>query len=335
MGLILRTIARIRAIGWCMDTSLIPAPTNPPTLPVRPTTPDDLLASYLSGLAPATLRAYEGDLRAFAEWLGEPSTVRAAERLLAGSHGDANLLAHDWRASMIETGLAPATVNRRLTGLRGLVRLAHRIGLIGWDLSVQGVKSAAYRDTAGPGRQAVVDMLGFLARTDTPKSARDRAIIRLLFERALRRGEVVGLDLDDVDLSGRRIQVVAKGEREARWMSISATTANALAEWIEHRGDASGPLFLNLDRAGNGGRLSGSGVARMIAKTGQAVGIRHVRPHGLRHAAITDALDRSGGDVRKVRAFSRHALVETVMVYDDAVRDWGGEMADLIALPDC
>jgi integrase/recombinase XerC len=239
-----------------MDITVALAPTAPPATPTRPTQPADLVASYLSGLAPSTVRAYEGDLRAFAKWLGATTTEAAAERLLSGSHGEANLLAHDWRASMIADGLAPASVNRRLTGLRGLVKLAHRIGLIGWDLSVQGVKSAAYRDTSGPGRQAIIDMLGYLARTNTPKSARDRAIVRLLYERGLRRGEAVSLDLDDVDLAARRIRVVGKGEREARWLSISTSTGNALYEWIAHRGDDPGPLFLNPglgDHAGDAG----------------------------------------------------------------------------------
>ena len=61
-----------------------------------------------------------------------------------------------------------------------------------------------------------------------------------------------------------------------------------------------------------------------------AVGLK-VRPHGLRHAAITSALDATGGDVRRVSRFSRHRDIKTVMVYDDARADLGGEVAALVA----
>ena len=56
-----------------------------------------------------------------------------------------------------------------------------------------------------------------------------------------------------------------------------------------------------------------------------------VRPHGLRHAAITGALEATGGDVRAVQRFSRHASVETLLVYDDARQDLGGKVAATVA----
>lgn len=298
------------------------------------TSPDDLVSSYLSGLKPATIRAYAADLRAFADWLGADTSTAAAERLLV-NQGDANLVAHNWRAEMLASGLAPATINRRLSALRGLVRLGNRVGMIGWVLSVPAVKAESYRDTSGPGRQTVIEMLAHLARVDTRKAARDRALLRLLYERGLRRAEAVALDLADVDLGGRRVRVTGKGKLEARWLTIPVASRNAIADWIGHRGEEPGPLFTSLDPARKGdGRLTGDAVARIVAKTGQAVGVRGVRPHGLRHSGLTDILDRSGGDVRRARAWSRHALIETVMVYDDNREDFGGEMADLIALPD-
>ena len=56
-----------------------------------------------------------------------------------------------------------------------------------------------------------------------------------------------------------------------------------------------------------------------------------VWPHGLRHAAITEALDLTGGDVRKVQRFSRHRDLQTLTIYDDARIDMGGEVAKLVA----
>ena len=79
-------------------------------------------------------------------------------------------------------------------------------------------------------------------------------------------------------------------------------------------------------------RLSSSGLARIVRESGRAAGVQKpVRPHGLRHAAITGALEASGGDVRAVQRFSRHASVETLLVYDDARQDLGGKMAAKLA----
>ena len=72
-------------------------------------------------------------------------------------------------------------------------------------------------------------------------------------------------------------------------------------------------------------------VATYIPELGKAAGIvRRVRPHGLRHEAITTALDKTQGNVRKVQRFSRHKDVRTLMRYDDNRRDEGGDVARLI-----
>lgn len=300
----------------------------------RPIGPADLIDTYLAGLKPSTVRAYASDLRSFAEWFEAPDPAAAAQRLLA-DQGAANLAAHQWRADMLEAGLAPNSVNRRLAAIRGMVRLANTVGMVGWTLSVPSVKSESYRDTRGPGRGVVIDMVAHLAEKDTPKAARDGALLRLLYERGLRRAEAVALDLGDVDLDGRRVRVMGKGKREPRWLTVPTGTRDALADWITHRGDQPGPLFVSLDPARKGdGRLTGDAVARIVAKVGMAVGVRGITPHQLRHSGLTDILDRSGGDVRRARAWSRHSQVQTVMVYDDNRSDFGGEMADLIALPE-
>ncbi len=96
------------------------------------------------------------------------------------------------------------------------------------------------------------------------------------------------------------------------------------------RGTEAGPLFTNLDNAHRRGRLSATSVYRMVRREGERVGAR-IRPHGLRHRAITTGLDVTGGDVRRVQRFSRHRDPATVMIYDDARRDLGGEVARLVA----
>jgi integrase/recombinase XerC len=100
---------------------------------------------------------------------------------------------------------------------------------------------------------------------------------------------------------------------------------------MKSRGDAPGPLLIRLDRAAAGmDRLTGDAVARLVKALGRKAGLaREVRPHGLRHEAITRALDLCPGDLRRVRHFSRHAKIGTLLRYDDNRRDEAGAIARL------
>ena len=200
-----------------------------------------------------------------------------------------------------------------------------------------GPRPEPYRDTRGPGAEGWRRLLD-LARSDaaagTARGLRDLALLRLLHDLALRRGEAVGLDLADVDLDGSpaTVAVVGKGKLVASRLSLSRQARAALAAWVAARGPGPGPLFVRLDRAGPGrGRLTGESVRRLVGGLGRRAGLaRAVRPHGLRHQAITAALD-AGRDVRDVRRFSRHASLDTVLIYDDARRDVAGDVAQLVA----
>ena len=87
---------------------------------------------------------------------------------------------------------------------------------------------------------------------------------------------------------------------------------------------------VNFDRAGNGGRLTGSAVYFIVRRLGTKAGLT-VRPHGLRHLAITSALDLTKGDVRAVQKISRHKDVRVLNTYDDNRQDLAGDVARLVA----
>lgn len=289
-----------------------------------------LLGAFLSGLSPRTLAAYGADLRIYRQFVGAATREEAAENLLRAGHGGANALVLDYRARMMEAGLAPATINRRLTTLRASVRMARTLGFIEWTLDIPGLKSEAYRDTRGPGIDSVSALIVQADTDNSPRGLRDRAILRLLHDLALRRGEVVSLNLCDVDLETGNLFVVGKGKTEKSRMTLPGPTMTALRAWIGARGIEPGPLFLNFDRARKGKRLTGTSVGRIIARMGREIGIE-VHPHGLRHSAITEALDLMSGDVRAVQRFSRHADVRTLYRYDDNRRDVAGEVARKVA----
>jgi integrase/recombinase XerC len=158
---------------------------------------------------------------------------------------------------------------------------------------------------------------------------RDRALLRMLNGMGLRRAEVVSLDLDHVDLDAGTLAVLGKGKRERVRLTIPRWAGETLAAWIEARGAASGPLFTSIGKSGRiGGRLTGDGVRYILATIGASVGVK-VRPHGLRHTAITALLD-SGADVRDVQKFSRHADLNTLLTYDDNREDKFGKMAAIV-----
>lgn len=286
--------------------------------------------TFLAGRSPRTLQAYRQDLSDFAHYLGAATAEDATRLFLSGGKGPANETAWGYRADLLARGLAPSTVNRRLAALRSFVKVARLFGLVDFSLDVEGVKSQSYRDTKGPGRSGVRRLLDELASRTGQKASRDRALVRLLYDLGLRRGEAVSLDLEDVDLQAGTVSILGKGRTERETLTLPAPTKAALDAWVSVRGAEAGPLFVNFDRAAKGSRLTGRSVARVLASLGDAVGLR-VRPHGLRHAAVTEALDATGGNVRAVQRFSRHRDLRVLTMYDDNRQDLGGEVARLVA----
>jgi integrase/recombinase XerC len=290
-----------------------------------------LVTAFYDGLGTNTLRAYQQGLADFAAFVGAADVEQAAHILLAKGHGPANHLALGYRANLVERDLSASTIKGRLAAVLSLTKLARTIGLIDWTLEARNVKTRAYRDTRGPGVDGFRALLAHLALRDDEKSLRDRAIIRLLFERALRRNDVASLDVAHLDLDAGTVSILGKGNSERETLTLPDPTRRAITEWLAIRGTAPGPLFPNLDRAKKGsGRLTGAGIWALVTASGKATG-QTVRPHGLRHAAITTALDMTRGDVRAVQRFSRHAKVDTLLVYDDSRRDLGGAVAKLVA----
>ena len=152
----------------------------------------------------------------------------AVRALLAATPGAANRVALGYRTHMSECGLAPATINRRLSSLRALVALARTLGLVGWRIEIGNVRARHYRDTRGPGDAGVLTLMAVAAaQADRTKAARDMALLRLLHDVALRRGEVAALDLADLDRATGRLSVRGKGYVEKTTITLPATTRAA------------------------------------------------------------------------------------------------------------
>lgn len=296
----------------------------------------DLLALILDGLLPRSAQGYREDYAAFARHVGAPSAEDALAGLLTLDLPRANALLADFQAAMAT--LAPATIRRRVAALTRAFRRARLVGLTHVAPEAELPRAEAFRDTAGPGAHGWEQLLARAeaeAATGVAGPVRNRAILLVLHDRALRRGELVALNYpEDLDAGRPAVQVRGKGHRVKHWLTINERTRAALVAWLRLRGDAPGPLFTRADRAARGpARLTGDAVNRMVQAVARRAGLtRPVRPHGLRHQAITAALE-AGWDVRDVRHYSRHSKVDTVLVYDDRRKDVGGAITRAMGRP--
>src|SRR5215467_12089618 len=112
-------------------TSLVPLTTITPER--RPLDAHVLIERWQEGRSPHTVRAYGRDLAHFAKWSDATTMGEAITNLLAGSMGEANERLHAYRGAMLDAGLAPSTVNRRLSALRSIVQLGRTFGLVTWS----------------------------------------------------------------------------------------------------------------------------------------------------------------------------------------------------------
>jgi integrase/recombinase XerC len=285
-----------------------------------------LVDATVASKAASTARTYRECFEAFARFVGQDNPEDALQALVALPAGSANALVLAYQDQLLRDGLAPGSINLRVAALRSACKTARRLGLTSNNLDVSGLKSAPYRDTRGPGTAAVSKALHELEGRGTIKAKRDRAIVAVMFDLGLRRAEAIGLDLEDVDTEACTVKIIGKGFREKQARTCPQQTMVVLGSWLEVRGGDPGPLFLSLDRARKGsGRLTGRAVWDITRR----LGLGH--PHGLRHASVTQALDSTNGNVRAVRAHSRHASVEVLMRYDDNRADLGGQVAGMVA----
>lgn len=217
--------------------------------------------------------------------------------------------------------------------MRSLLALGRVLGATASEIRLGDLRTCPTRDTRGPGTQAVAQMVALLEQERTTKSLRDLCLMRFLYDLGLRRAEAVSIDVEDIDLEHGEVWVKGKGRSAKERFSLPEPTLAALAKWLEARGEAAGPLFINLDRAHDGGRLSASSVYRIVRELGERVGVR-ATPHGVRHSSITAAIKhaaREGLDLSVVQAFSRHADPRTLFLYRDAEGDPQASVSSAIA----
>jgi len=254
--------------------------------------------------SPRTVDAYRRDLAAFAATLDGPI-------------GDATALEIErWLASMRADGRAPATISRRLSAVRAYLKHLTLVGTRA-DNPAAGItgprRPRTVPRTLSP---AEAERLVEAAAGSTPRAMRDRALVELLYGAGLRVSEAVGLVKAAVDLEGRLVRVIGKGEKE-RLVPLGRPAAEALRRYMalgrphldrRHRAD----LFLNA----RGGALTRAGAFLILRRLADRAGLEpgRVHPHLLRHSFATHLLE-GGADLRSVQEMLGHADVSTTERY--------------------
>ena len=146
---------------------------------------------------------------------------------------------------------------------------------------------------------------------DKCKNLRDLAIIDLLYSTGIRIGELVRLNIDDIDFEERECIVFGKGDKERR-VYFDAKTKIHLMSYINSRFDTNPALFVTLDAPYN--RLQISGVEIRLRRLGRELGINKVYPHKFRRTMATRAIDK-GMPIEQVQKLLGHSQIDTTMHY--------------------
>jgi integrase/recombinase XerC len=259
-----------------------------------------------------TIKSYREDPAALADYLAEAHGGQCP------APGDVTVLElRGYVAALHEAQYAKTTIARRLASMRSFFRFGQREG---WT------KTNPAKPLRNPRKGRTlphflsaedIGRLLMVPPAESPMGRRDRAILETMYSAGLRVGELVGLDLGDLDLEAAILRVRGKGRRE-RLAPVGSYALRALRRWLALRkthprepAGAAGPVFVN--RFGR--RLTTRSVARMLEKYLRITGLdQRTTPHSLRHSFATHLLDR-GADIRSVQELLGHKSLVTTQIY--------------------
>lgn len=274
-----------------------------------------------------TVRAYESDLSQYLEFLAAHLNRRVTEIVPA----DLDYVgARAFLADLSRRGASKASSARKLSAIRAFGRYLRREGVLDGDPSA--LVGAPKREVRIPNHLAVGEMEKLLETPDTSTTLgrRDKAILELFYASGLRLSELVGLNLDDLNLPARVVRVLGKGRKE-RIVPFNQSTASALRAWLADRaafappaapalrrakevpvrGRSHDPLFLNY----RGTRLSTRSVDKLVRRYVAQCSTRYgISPHALRHSFATHLLE-AGADLRAIQELLGHARLSTTQRY--------------------
>jgi site-specific recombinase XerD len=329
------------------DRVLVPVVGGSSALPAAPDLPgltlDDAerVQSYVEkASADATRRAYASDWRLFTDWCA----ARALSSLPASPETVAAFL-----ASQADGGLARSTIGRRLAAIAYVHRICGQVapsdqpGGILVETTMRGIRRDQRGMPSARKQAACGDVLRDMLRAiegDSIRSVRDRALLAIGMGGALRRSELVGIDLVHLTRTPKGFEIhlpSSKTDQEGKGALVVIPDRDRIApvklldRWLEAAGIAEGPVFRKLTPQGRltAKRMSDRGVAIVVQQRAAAAGYdpKLFGGHSLRAGFLTEA-GRQGANVFRMKDHSRHRSLETVSEYvrsQDLFRDHAGD----------
>ena len=263
------------------------------------------------GYSEHTVAAYHNDLTQFLRYL--------VGQGVASWHdlGRAQIL--NYILYLKEREYAPSTVARKIAAIKSYFHFLVSDGVLADDPTVSVDSPSVDRHLPHPlSPEEIARLLAEPSKADTPKASRDRALLELMYATGMRATEVVGLDVDAVDLDAETVRCVGKGNKE-RILPLYERVCEALRAYLENarqkllHGQSETALFVNH----RGNALTRQGLWLIIKEYGEAAGIkRKVTPHVLRHSFATHLLD-GGAGLRVVQQLLGHSNISSTQIYTE------------------
>jgi integrase/recombinase XerC len=269
--------------------------------------------TYERNVSVNTVGAYRDDLESFVGFLCNDYFTMARDQLEL-TRVD-HLAVRSYLAHLARRKLARTSIARHLSALRSFFKYLMREGVV--EVNPARTVATPRREKHLPSVMQASDVASLLEQPDleNPLGVRDRAFLELLYGSGLRISELVGIDLDDVELRARLVKVHGKGSKE-RIVPFGSKAEEAIRAWLPLRGEIvtdvdEQALFVNY----RGERITARSVRRHFDRYVRSAALRAgISPHTMRHSFATHLLN-AGADLRGIQELLGHASLSTTQKY--------------------
>ena len=270
--------------------------------------------TYERNVSVNTIAAYRDDLESFVGFLCNEYLTMARDQI--DLRRVDHLAIRSYLAHLARKKLSRASIARHLSALRSFFKYLMREGEV--DANPARAVATPRREKHLPSVLQTSEIASLFEIPDlsSPLGIRDRAWLELLYASGLRISELVGIDIDDIELRARLVKVRGKGSKE-RIVPFGTKAEEAIRAYLEVRSADEDALFVNY----RGQRITVRSVRRLFSRYVREASLRAgISPHTLRHSFATHLLN-AGADLRAIQELLGHASLSTTQKYTH-LADW-------------
>lgn len=257
-----------------------------------------------------TIAAYRRDLRNFQEVMRSEYEM---EDLGAVNYS----MIRKWIVNLVEEGMSNRTINRKISALKSFYKFLQKTKQIQRSPLANHIPLKATRQEQLPFSQKEITQALELIEPVSFEDYRDKLVLELFYTTGVRRAELLGIQLSDLDLTSEMVKIRGKGGKE-RFVPLMPSTISTLQQYLEkrnshllERGESSKHIFLN----GKARPLTPAQVGGIVQKCLGRVSTKPKKsPHVLRHSIATHLLDQ-GADLHAVKELLGHSSLAATQVY--------------------